>query len=302
MAKKNKGAQDPFEELKRIQRLILTAIASDDSLMERLFLKGGTAIDLIHGIGERHSVDLDFSMAGDFTATEKLELRDRLERLLTETFRSEGLTVLDVKFEPKPRTIAAKLDQFWGGYRLEFKLIETAKAERIGKDPERLSREALRVGPSDSSKFEVEISRFEYCGDTEPKSIDGFTINVYRPRLLACEKLRAICQQLPEYEAVIEARTGRPRARDFFDIYNLVHHFNIDVSSPEFLEVLTAVFAAKHVPLDWLDKIRDVRRFHEDNFQHVKETVTAGTRVYEFETYFNFVVEIADKLKALRNV
>lgn len=303
MPKKTDGVVlDPFEELKRLQLRTLTALLADDSLMERLVLKGGTAVDLIHGVGDRHSVDLDFSMEDDFTEQERAQLRDKLERLLTEAFKPLGITVLKVKFEPKPKTISEKLNQFWGGYRLEFKLIETKKAQALDFDSEKMNREAMRVGPSQNSKFEVEISRYEYCSDKEPRIIDGFTVQVYRPRLIVCEKLRALCQQMPEYRDVVPNKTGTPRARDFFDIYNVVHRFGIDVNSPEFFEVVRSVFAIKRVPLELLGKIRDVRSFHEADFDQVRSTVSAGTEVQPFDVYFNFVVEIADKLKALGDI
>jgi hypothetical protein len=293
---------DPFKQLKRIQGMALKAICADDDLMERLVLKGGTAVDLMHGIGDRSSIDLDFSMDGDFTAEEKGELRQRLERLLEAAFRTDGLVVFDVTFEAKPKTISADMETFWGGYRLEFKLIEAKTADRLERNLERMQRQALRVGPSQRSKFEVEISRHEHCADKERKLIDGFTIYVYSPRLIVCEKLRAICQQMPEYRAIVKSRPGSPRARDFFDISNVVEKFSLDVASREFFDVLVAVFAVKRVPIGLLDKIPDVRAFHEADFASVKETVTAGTKVREFEAYFAFVVRLVDGLKAFRNV
>jgi hypothetical protein len=303
---KAKDRDAAFEQLKRIQTLTLTAIFSDDGLMERLVLKGGTAVDLIHGVGDRASIDLDFSMESDFSDEEKKDLQQRLERLLSETFRPVGLAVFDVTFMQKPPTLAAHLDAFWGGYRLEFKLIESDTAKALTSDLEKMRRQALRVGPSQNSKFEVEISRHEYCTDKEPKNIKGLTIYVYRPRLIVCEKLRAICQQMPEYQTMLagtrgadRVRPGKQRARDFFDIYNLVKKFAIDTRSDEFSRVLRSVFDAKRASLSLLGKIRDTRAFHAGNFDQVRDTAAAGTTVLPFDTYFDSVVKLVADLEAL---
>lgn len=49
-------------DLVAIRRIILTAVASDDYLVEQLVLKGGNAQELVHRIGSRASVDLDVSI------------------------------------------------------------------------------------------------------------------------------------------------------------------------------------------------------------------------------------------------
>ena len=46
--------------------------------------------------------------------------------------------------------------------------------------------------------------------------LDDYTIYVYSPTMIAIEKLRAICQQMPEYAL---QRRPSARARDFYDIY-----------------------------------------------------------------------------------
>ena len=57
---------------------------SDNILMERFVLKGGNALDLIHQVSVRASVDIDLSMDRDFTAEELLGLSRRIENLLLE--------------------------------------------------------------------------------------------------------------------------------------------------------------------------------------------------------------------------
>jgi len=44
----------------QIKRLVIKSVISDDILFEHLVLKGGNAIDIIHQITTRASVDIDF--------------------------------------------------------------------------------------------------------------------------------------------------------------------------------------------------------------------------------------------------
>src|SRR5687768_15909247 len=90
-----------LDELERIKTLAITALVSDDTLMETFVLKGGNALVLIYRIGSRASADLDFSMSGAFTAAELEELPKRINGLLQESFEPEGYKVFDVKFMEK---------------------------------------------------------------------------------------------------------------------------------------------------------------------------------------------------------
>src|SRR5436305_11747178 len=97
---------DAGEELLRrekIKKLVIIAMFSDDDLMERLVLKGGNAMDLVHRVSARASVDVDLSMAGDFTQDERLALQGRIETVLRTTFHPEGYHVFDVKLQEQPR-------------------------------------------------------------------------------------------------------------------------------------------------------------------------------------------------------
>jgi len=46
---------DPVE----IRRMTIKALFSDDFLLEQLVLKGGNALNLVHRIGNRSSLDID---------------------------------------------------------------------------------------------------------------------------------------------------------------------------------------------------------------------------------------------------
>jgi predicted nucleotidyltransferase component of viral defense system len=56
-----------------IRKLTITALFSDDVLLEQLVLKGGNAMSLIYHISPRVSLDLDFSMETDFENVEEVQ-------------------------------------------------------------------------------------------------------------------------------------------------------------------------------------------------------------------------------------
>ena len=74
-------------------------MASDDQLFERLVF-GRDALELIHEIGERASLDLDFSMEGDTADASDLEVR--LRRAVSNRLDSLRFLVFDWKFGPRP--------------------------------------------------------------------------------------------------------------------------------------------------------------------------------------------------------
>jgi hypothetical protein len=158
-----------------------------------------------------------------------------------------------------------------------------------------MRRQAQTVDPRHTRKFRVDISKHEYCEGKVPFNLDGHRIYVYSEEMCAIEKLRAICQQMPEYEQ----KTGQARARDFYDIYAISTQRGIDLSLPENLELIANIFAAKRVPLDWLPRIAGTRDFHEPDWESVRATVQG--EVFDFGIYFDFVVDLVSKLDALWN-
>lgn len=286
-----------YDRLETIKRLVVIAMFSDDALMERLVLKGGNALDIIHRISLRASVDVDFSIADDIPEGERDAFRDTVERVLKETFRPEKFEVFDVKMVEKPEGLTADMADFWGGYHLEFKLIEDEKYEKFRANLTDLRRNALQLGQG--GKFLIDISKFEYTAGREPKDLDGFRIFVYSPEMIVAEKLRAICQQMKEYAPVIKRkREPTARARDFIDIHTVIEHFGLAMTSPKNRDLIRNVFAAKKVPLELLAKIPEYQDFHERDFQAVKDTGKSGKRLKAFEFYFETVVLLARELLA----
>ena len=275
-----------FEE---IRRLIITALFSDDVLSNLLVLKGGNAISLVYGYGSRSSLDLDFSIETDFPDLE--DARVRIINAISSRFTSAGFVVFDENFAPKP---ALSRTARWGGYVLSFKIIEYRKYQSMHSDPGALRRNAATIGPGHARTFRVEISKFENCSDKTGVELDDHTVYVYSPAMLVIEKLRAICQQMPEYPI---RRHAAARARDFYDIHSLIANAGVNFADPQNLALVTPIFGAKDVPLSLLAKIENQREFHRPDWPAVVASVSGPMEEYDF--YFDFVVRQAALLKSL---
>lgn len=283
--------------VQRIRKLIIIALFSDDEFMEMLVLKGGNAIDLIHGVALRGSIDLDFSLESDFAEKDDQVLRSRFERLLNVTFRPEGLRAFDVTFVSVPPSLSAEMKSFWGGYRLEFKVIDAREFDTRKGDSRKLRVAAESIAPGHRKRFCVDISRHEYCRPKQEHDLDGYTIYVYTPEMIVCEKIRAICQQMPEYARSVKSPSRSARARDFFDICTLVEHYTLDLTADTNRDLIRRMFETKRVPLDLLRRISDHREYHRSDFASVEATVKPGIRLREFDYYFDYVVGLVQALE-----
>jgi hypothetical protein len=290
------------ELLNRIKEQVIVAILGDDELGDHLVLKGGNLLQFAYQLTTRASKDVDISVDGEFPSTQALG--DRVKTCLETTFARMKMVVIDFEFEEVPARISDDLKSFWGGYKCEFKLIEQAKYEANKGNIENLRRHAQPLD-GNSPRFKVDFSRHEFCEDKEDFVIDGYTIRGYSPRMFVSEKLRAICQQMPEYGPIVHR--GRPassRARDFVDIHVIAEHYGIDFADTEFHEIVGKTFKAKKVPIDWLGRIKDTRDQHEPDFQSVRDTVAPAyrNRLQEFDFYFQFVCDGCSRLEPLWNI
>jgi len=276
--------------LERIRTIAIIAICSDDYLLDRLVLKGGNALRLLYQIGCRTSLDIDFSINSDFEDRKLAE--QKLLSSLEYQFSLNGLALFDAKFFPKPSTSE---NDWWGGYCVEFKLIDKDKAAKHKDDIEQMRRESIDIdGDRQSSrKFTIDISKHEYTAGKEQAEIEGYICYVYSPNMLAAEKLRAICQQMPEY---VYVKAKKRRSRDFYDLHALCTTGGIDFAGAEFQETVKNIFKAKQVPLQLLEQIKsaETKAFHETDWTATRDTITEPKRDFGF--YHSF---IANKIEAL---
>jgi predicted nucleotidyltransferase component of viral defense system len=278
-------------DLADIRRIVITGMFSDDMLFRRLVLKGGNAISLVYRYGSRGSLDVDFSIEGDFDDVD--DASRRILHGLKDRFDAAGYVVFDHNFAKRP-SVENEQNPKWGGYRIQFKLIEKPKYEGLKKDLDTIRRNAAVVGPLQQRIFTVDISRHEFCSGKAEVDLGDFTIYVYTPSMIAIEKIRAICQQMPEYPA---RTTKSARARDFYDIYTVLTEAGVNLTIPESVELAKQIFAAKDVPIALISKIHDFREFHRQDWHSVQDTVAGPVETFDF--YFDFLLDEIKRLESL---
>lgn len=270
----------------------LVAIFSTDLLSESIYLKGGQALRVKEQLRNRFSADMDFSFP-DKISDEDVFF-EMMQTALEQEFYANGLSLFDFKAVRKPRFKAAGTPDFWSGWGVEFKLIEKSKRN---DPPEKRSREALIPVGANSPTITIDISEHEYCGSVERIQIKGTQVNVYSRTLLILEKIRAICQQHPEYPY----KSNDQRARDYYDIERLWSKVLKDGNTDAFLRDCAshfkAVFDAKGVTYDLLEKI------FSPNFVELQRSgwsaveVTVRGRLQPFEYYNETLKSIISEIK-----
>jgi predicted nucleotidyltransferase component of viral defense system len=288
-----------LEHYKTIREIALFAMFSDDYLMNQLVFKGGNLLDIVYDISQRFSMDLDFSIEGEFNIP---GIENRIKEALEKTFNEAGYKVFDYNFKERPENLTDDMRDFWGGYEINFKIIDKEMYNKIQGDIDDLRRKATVISQGNTRIFTIDISKHEYCKPKSEIDFKNYTISVYLPVMIVFEKIRSICQQMSEYLVLVKKQhpaTGR--ARDFFDIYNVCKKFKINLNSNKNIEMLKQIFKAKKVPLQLIKKIRepDIRAFHELDFISVKRTLKPEheKKLKEFDYYFNYVVKICSNLE-----
>jgi hypothetical protein len=281
------------QDLVHIREQIISAMFSDDLLVSKFVLKGGNALNLVHQLPGRTSLDIDLSIEGDFDAKELPDIERRIFAALTTQFTATGFSVFDGKFGPRPKGVRKNQNPEWGGYVVEFKLIETTTFRQFAGADQKMRMAAVEVEPNGGRKFTIDISKFEYCEPKIPYQLNDNVIYVYTLPMLAIEKLRAICQQLPQYEL-----RGYPaaRARDFYDVYRICEDRGVDLCSADNSRLFAPIFAAKKVPLSFLSLVASEREFHRPDWDSVVNAATGELRDYDY--YFDFVIKTIEKLHA----
>jgi predicted nucleotidyltransferase component of viral defense system len=268
--------------------------------MERLVLKGGNALDIAYNISTRSSIDLDFSIDGEFSDFAWFETT--ITKVIVARFEEAGLRAFDVRVTEVPDSLTPNVRDFWGGYKIEFKLATEEIQLRFADDVEQMRRNATVIGPNQVRTFSIDISKFEHCSAKKPVDILDYRIWVYSPEAIVLEKLRAICQQMPEYGNIVTNPRRRPRARDFVDIYHVADALRLNLQTIECRRLLELIFQAKRVPTEWLMDIRNHRGFHASDFESVRLTVVNAASLKEYDEYFEYVVELAEMLHSLGKI
>ncbi len=287
-----------LDKLREIKKLALISMFADDELMQLVVLKGGNALDLVYNVGGRASLDLDFSLSKSFASEDLVEMEKRIKNSLESTFREAGYHAFDIKMYAKPPKLTDDMKDFWGGHGVEFKVADRAVAA-ASKDIDNLRKQAIPLNERQERIFYIEISNYEYCETKAATEMDGYRIYVYTPEMIAIEKLRAICQQMPEYREIVKSPGSSARARDFYDIWLVCNRFSISFETESSIELIRNIFHSKRVDLSLVRKISDYREFHRGNFDAVRTTVPVGTKLEDFDYYFDYVLRICERLESL---
>ncbi|MFC3978353.1 nucleotidyl transferase AbiEii/AbiGii toxin family protein [Belliella kenyensis] len=186
-----------------------------------------------------------------------------------------------------------------GGYKVEFKLIGKGEFDKFNRNIESARRNAIQIHTNNSPIFELEFSKHEYVKGNKDFEYEGFKIRIYTPEMIVFEKLRALCQQLPEYNKIVPGFSPRARARDFYDIHFLMEEFEIAPEKPENLKMLSEIFSAKKVPLEFITILQTSLELHKENWTDVKTTVSSLETIKDFDYYFEYVLSKFEKLTFL---
>jgi hypothetical protein len=287
--------------LDEIRKTVIISMFTNDYLLDKLVLKGGNALYLIYNIDERSSIDIDLSIESDFKKDELKLVKKILKKNLEDNFIRKDLIVFDFEFKSRPSRPDNRNKEFWGGYRINFKIIEKDTYKLYKGDLDSIRRDSIVVGPNNIRKFKIEISKYEICKPKNELELDGFTIYVYTPIMIIYEKIRAICQQLEEYSNFVKIRRT-PRARDFYDIHTIIKRLpeiENELYTINNLDILRRMFEIKRVPINFLKKINLDKEYHRDDFYSVKDTILKKYDTKDFEYYFNYVKNICNKIIGL---
>lgn len=284
--------------ISKIKRIAIIALASDDTLVESIVLKGGNAIDLAYysvaNQSSRTSFDLDYSIHGSI---DEQFMKNKIESVLKNTFLEYGYIVIDYKFLKKPQKISPEVIDFWGGYKVEFKIIEENKYKENINNIEAQRRNSLTLNPNQSTVFELDFSKYEYTEQRITFNVDGYKIYIYTPEMIVFEKLRAICQQLPKYKEVIKSMTLKARSKDFYDIHHIMNLYNIDPKTADNIALIKYIFSSKKVPVNFIKEIRTNKSIHESDWQSVVDTVSPNEVLNDFNFYFQYVIDQFESIK-----
>lgn len=300
---------DYYLNLTEIKKIVIKSLFANDFLYDCLVLKGGTALEIL-GFNQRASRDIDFSMEGSFEKGDLENIKESIEKSLKSTFNEKGLDVIDLKLSESPTKMSAKKEKYWGGYDLEFKITDSKDYNLFEKGEIKIDDLRRRSKTIDSSsqkrKFQVDISRYEFCENKKMMELDGYQIYIYSPLMIVYEKLRAICQQDRSYKES-EGVNISSRARDFFDIHSILedNHYSYlyeKTIEKDNLEIIKEMFKLKKVPINNLALINKSREFHRETFTEVKDTATNHDNIETFDYYFDYVVRLAREiLRSINN-
>lgn len=275
-----------------IRNTIITSIFSNDDLLDILTLKGGNAMKLL-SLTNRQSSDLDFSIAEGKKISKEVEGKE-IEKQLNQSFEEIGYKVISFKFSDKPAKRKPLTPPYWGGYQIQFSIISIDKFDTLNdkqKNNINAYAESIEYG---KKKIKIDLSFEEY---TEPRieaQLNEYTIYLYSPLMIVYEKIRASCQQLPEYKL----SSKKTRARDLYDIYTMLTHkeqmdLKEEVFNKENFYIIKKMFELKNVDFSLMLKLETIKEeLRTDYVMNVIPQIPGNEVPPDFDFLFSYNNEI----------
>lgn len=114
--------------------------------------------------------------------------------------------------------------------------------------------------------------------------------------MILIEKVRALCQSMEKYKAIVASARSKERARDLYDIWMITQHFSQLNLTPDLFK---NIFGAKRVPLSFLRDFEDIREKNRNNWDVVRQTIHSEEELRDYDYYFDFVKELIAPFTAL---
>ena len=89
-----------------------------------------------------------------------------------------------MKVAKRPNTPSSSTPNFWGGYKIEFKIIDRELYTKHKDNPEFLRKQAIELASDHKRIFSIDVSKYDYCEQKVEHEIDGLTIYVYSPEMM----------------------------------------------------------------------------------------------------------------------
>lgn len=108
--------------------------------------------------------------------------------------------------------------------------------------------------------------------------------------MILFEKVKALCQTIPEYKDIVASARQKRRARDIYDICRVFDSQKLNLEK----DLLVDIFKAKRVPLELIGNLESLREYNRDNWETVIATIPEEDRstLKPYDYYFDKVLEI----------
>ena len=220
-----------------------------------------------------------------------------LDRLQNE-FNQLGYQVVSFKFEEKPSTKKEWTPPFWGGYKIDFSILKEEVFSNLSEAQLKNINAFAESIEDGKKKIQIDLSFDEYTDPRIKETIDDIDVYLYSPLMIIYEKIRASCQQLPEYTVGM----NKKRARDLFDIYTIltnIKHIDLydEVLNPDNLYIIDKMFSIKDVSIELIPKIETIKEeLREDYLNKVIPQVPGDQSTPDFDYLFEFNKELFMKV------